>query len=135
MTMVAMQATDHVGYTVEDLAGAIAEFERLGFTVLAQAELAPFGIELALMRSGEEKVELLRLLDAEADRARRGSARLRLDHVAYRVADLDEAMAALREQGAAFVGPDDRPITEPLVFAGTRHVWVRLGELRLQLLH
>lgn len=129
-----LQDTDHVGYVVEDLAAAIADFAGLGFAVLGQAELAPFGLEVALLASGEQKVELLRVTDPEADRRRRGAARIRLDHVAYRVADLDAAMAALGEAGAVFSGPDDRPRDAPIELAGHRHIWASLGEIRFQLL-
>jgi catechol 2,3-dioxygenase-like lactoylglutathione lyase family enzyme len=134
MTAPALTATDHVGYVVADLPGAIAHFEGLGFTLLGQAELAMFGLEVALLHSGEQKVELLRVLDADADRRRRGTAGIRLDHVAYRVADLDAAMAAVRDAGAVFTGPDDRPRDEPIELAGSRHIWATVGEVRLQLL-
>ena len=70
----------------------------------------------------------------EVDARRRGDASIRIDHVAYRVADLDAAVEALIGSGAKLVGPDDSPLEQPLEMAGSRHVWLTLGDQRLQLL-
>jgi catechol 2,3-dioxygenase-like lactoylglutathione lyase family enzyme len=127
-------ATDHVGYVVGDLDGAQRRQEDLGFELLGRVELTPLGVEVAMLASGGQKVELVRLLDPEVDARRRGDAATRLDHVAYRVADLDAATAALVAAGAELVGPDDTPLEQPVELAGTRHVWASLGDQRLQLL-
>ncbi|MFT3874172.1 MAG: VOC family protein [Nocardioides sp.] len=134
MSVPATEATDHVGYVVADLAEAKAAFARLGFVVLVEEDLGAFGLRQAMLQSGTEKIELLRILDPELDRARRGDDRMRLDHVAYQVDDLEAAFLALRAAGATVVDPIDRPIEEPLDFGDSRHLWATLGGLRLQFL-
>lgn len=127
-----LSAIDHVGYAVEDLRPAVAEFESLGFAVFMKAELGELGVEVALMASGGQKVELVRALDAAQRHERAGPRGIELDHVAYRVGDLDATVVVLRRLGAELVGPDDRSLEEPLEAAGARHIWTKLGNLRLQ---
>jgi methylmalonyl-CoA/ethylmalonyl-CoA epimerase len=102
---------DHLGVAVEDLEAAVALHEATYGMALAHREvLAEQGVEAVLLDVGENHVELLRPLgpDTPVGRhlARRGPG---LHHVAYQVADVDAALAALRERGVELI--DEAPRT------------------------
>jgi hypothetical protein len=83
-------------------------------------------------------LELFTFSDPEILAARLAGAERRIDHVAYRVADLDALAATLRGSGARFCGPDRREETvEPLALGGSRHLWTvpeSAGGLAVQLI-
>ena len=92
---------DHVGVAVDDLDAAIALHEGAYGMALAHREVVEEqGVEAVLLDVGENHVELLRPLGPETTVGRfvekRGGG---LHHVAYRVADIDAACAALRDKG------------------------------------
>jgi methylmalonyl-CoA epimerase len=100
---------DHVGVAVADLEAAIALHERTYGLVLAHREVVEAqGVEAVLLDVGESHVELLAPLapDTAVGRflASRGPG---LHHVAYRVADIEAALARLREMGLRLI--DDTP--------------------------
>jgi len=100
---------DHIGVAVADLDAAVALHERTyGMPVVHRETLTGQGVEAVLLDVGENHVELLRPLagDTPVGRflARRGPG---LHHVAYQVADIDAALAWLREQGARLI--DEAP--------------------------
>jgi methylmalonyl-CoA epimerase len=100
---------DHVGVAVADLEAAIALHERTYGLVLAHREVVEAqGVEAVLLDVGESHVELLAPLapDTAVGRflASRGPG---LHHVAYRVADIEAALARLREQGLRLI--DETP--------------------------
>jgi methylmalonyl-CoA/ethylmalonyl-CoA epimerase len=100
---------DHVGVAVEDLDDAIALHERSYGLSLEHREIVDDqGVEAVLLDVGDGHVELLRPLapDTAVGRflASRGPG---LHHVAYRVDDIDAALATLRERGLQLI--DETP--------------------------
>jgi methylmalonyl-CoA epimerase len=96
---------DHVGVAVADLAAAVALHERTyGMPVVHRETIAEQGVEAVLLDVGDSHVELLRPLSADTPvgrfLARRGPG---LHHVAYRVADVDAALARLRDAGVRLI--------------------------------
>ncbi|HSD78406.1 MAG TPA: methylmalonyl-CoA epimerase [Solirubrobacteraceae bacterium] len=100
---------DHLGVAVEDLDAAIALHESTYGMALAHREVVEEqGVEAVLLDVGENHVELLRPLspDTPVGRflAKRGPG---LHHVAYQVADIEAALAALKARGVALI--DETP--------------------------
>jgi len=100
---------DHVGVAVEDLDAAIALHEQTYGLALAHREVVEEqGVEAVLLDAGESHVELLRPLQPDTAVGRflasRGPG---LHHVAYRVADIDAALDALRDRGLQLI--DETP--------------------------
>ncbi|HEX5955327.1 MAG TPA: methylmalonyl-CoA epimerase [Solirubrobacterales bacterium] len=101
---------DHVGVAVEDLDSALALYEgTFGMPVGHRETVSDQGVEAVLLDVGDGHVELLRPLgeDTAVGRflARRGPG---LHHVAYRVDDIDAALAQLREQGVELIDSEPR---------------------------
>lgn len=101
---------DHVGVAVEDLDSALALYEgTFGMQVAHRETVSDQGVEAVLLDVGDGHVELLRPLgeDTAVGRflARRGPG---LHHVAYRVDDIDAALAQLREQGVELIDSEPR---------------------------
>jgi methylmalonyl-CoA epimerase len=102
---------DHVGIAVADLDAAIALHERqYGMALVHRETVTAQGVEAVLLDVGESHVELLAPLgdDTPVGRflARRGPG---LHHVAYRVDDIEAALAALTAQGIRLI--DEAPRT------------------------
>jgi methylmalonyl-CoA epimerase len=102
---------DHLGVAVEDLDAALVLHEATYGMALAHREvIEEQGVEAVLLDVGENHVELLRPLgpDTPVGRhlARRGPG---LHHVAYQVADVEAALAALRDRGVELI--DQAPRT------------------------
>ena len=101
---------DHVGVAVEDLDSALALYEgTFGMPVAHRETVSDQGVEAVLLDVGDGHVELLRPLgeDTAVGRflARRGPG---LHHVAYRVDDIDAALAQLREHGVELIDSEPR---------------------------
>jgi methylmalonyl-CoA epimerase len=100
---------DHVGVAVDDLDAAIALHEQAYGLALAHREVVESqGVEAVLLDVGESHVELLRPLQPDTGVGRflasRGPG---LHHVAYRVDDIEAALAALRDRGLQLI--DETP--------------------------
>ena len=100
---------DHVGVAVEDLDGAIALYETTyGMEVVHREVVEEQGVEAVLLDVGENHVELLSPLGEDTPvgkfLAKRGPG---LHHVAYQVADIDAALASLRDSGVRMI--DEQP--------------------------
>jgi methylmalonyl-CoA/ethylmalonyl-CoA epimerase len=96
---------DHIGVAVADLDAALALHEQTyGMPAVHREVVAEQGVEAVLLDVGENHVELLLPLsdDTPVGRflARRGPG---LHHVAYQVADIDAALARLRERGVRLI--------------------------------
>ena len=96
---------DHVGVAVGDLNAAIALYEGTFEMPLVHRETVDEqGVEAALLDVGDSHVELLRATGPDTPVgkfvASRGDG---LHHVAYRVGDIDAALADLREQGVRLI--------------------------------
>ena len=104
-------AIDHIGVAVADLDAALALHGGVyGMPVAHRETVTEQGVEAVLLDVGDGHVELLRPLhdDTPVGRFldRRGPG---LHHVAYRVADIERALAALRTAGVRLV--DEAPRT------------------------
>jgi methylmalonyl-CoA/ethylmalonyl-CoA epimerase len=100
---------DHVGVAVDDLDAAIALHEQAFGLALAHREVVEEqGVEAVLLDVGAGHVELLAPLQPDTAVGRflasRGPG---LHHVAYRVGDIEAALATLRERGLRLI--DETP--------------------------
>jgi methylmalonyl-CoA epimerase len=100
---------DHVGVAVDDLDAAIALHEDAYGMALAHREVVEEqGVEAVLLDVGSSHVELLRPLQPDTAVGRflasRGPG---LHHVAYRVDDIEAALADLRDRGLRLI--DETP--------------------------
>ena len=101
---------DHVGVAVEDLDSALALYQgTFGMPVAHRETVSDQGVEAVLLDVGDCHVELLRPLGEDTPvgkfLARRGPG---LHHVAYRVDDIDTALARFREQGVELIDREPR---------------------------
>jgi methylmalonyl-CoA/ethylmalonyl-CoA epimerase len=105
---VAVQAINHVGLAVEDLDDAVARYERLfGAEVERRAEGE--GLVGAMLRVGDDRVELLTSADAETPigkfLTRRGPG---MHHIAYSVGDIRGELRALAANGVELIDAEPR---------------------------
>jgi methylmalonyl-CoA/ethylmalonyl-CoA epimerase len=102
---------DHVGVAVEDLDAAVSVYEgALGMPLSHRETVDDQGVEAVLLDAGPCHVELLAPLGPETPVGRFLAKRGRgLHHVAYRVSDIDAALARLKEEGVALI--DEAPRT------------------------
>jgi methylmalonyl-CoA/ethylmalonyl-CoA epimerase len=100
---------DHVAIVVADLAGAVALYtQTLGFEQIYRETVADQGVEAVGLRAGESVIELIHPLDPNSSIARyRGDAPMKLHHTAYRVENLETALASLKAKGIRLI--DQRP--------------------------
>lgn len=102
---------DHIGVAVQDLDAGIALYEgTFGMPLVHRETVAEQGVEAALLDVGEGHVELLRPLGEDTPVGkfleRKGPG---LHHVAYQVADVADALAALKAAGMRLI--DEAPRT------------------------
>jgi methylmalonyl-CoA/ethylmalonyl-CoA epimerase len=100
---------DHVGVAVEDMDEAISLYrDRLGMPLLHRETVEQFGVEAALLGSGDSHVELLKPALSDSPVAefleRRGPG---MHHLAYRTDDIDSALDSVRAAGLELI--DERP--------------------------
>jgi methylmalonyl-CoA/ethylmalonyl-CoA epimerase len=104
-----LSTIDHVGVAVEDIDAALALYrDALGMPLVHRETVAEQGVDAALLDVGDGHVELLQPLSPETPvgkfLARKGPG---LHHVAYRVADVEGALASLAAAGLRLI--DERP--------------------------
>jgi catechol 2,3-dioxygenase-like lactoylglutathione lyase family enzyme len=116
---------DHVGYLVRDLDAALAQAQEAFALPLARTlDLPQFAITGAFFGEGSGTLEIFTIANEQLLGPRLGADQRRIDHVAFRVADLDSLAATLRAAGARFSGPDRvGELSEPLELGGARHLW------------
>ena len=100
---------DHVGVAVDDLDAALALHEEtFGMALVHREVVEEQGVEAVLLDVGRSHVELLRPLQPDTAVGRflasRGAG---LHHVAYRVDDIEAALADLRDRGLRLI--DETP--------------------------
>ena len=100
----------HLGVAVEDLDQAVTTYERIFGARLEHREtVLDQGVEAALLRVGDGRVELLASLGEETPVGRfltkRGPG---MHHVAYEVADVRAAIGELADQGVELVDEEPR---------------------------
>jgi methylmalonyl-CoA/ethylmalonyl-CoA epimerase len=101
---------DHVGVAVEDIDSALALYEGTFEMPVAHREtVEEQGVEAVLLDVGACHVELLRPLGPETPVGkfleRKGPG---LHHVAYRVGDIDAALAQLKQDGVELIDAEPR---------------------------
>jgi methylmalonyl-CoA/ethylmalonyl-CoA epimerase len=104
-----LEALDHTGIAVVDLDVSIAFYrDVLGMPFVHRETIVEQGVEAALLDVGDSHVELIAPLGPDSGVARfleqRGPG---LHHVAYRVDDIDAALASLSAAGVRLI--DERP--------------------------
>jgi methylmalonyl-CoA/ethylmalonyl-CoA epimerase len=105
-----LDRVDHIGVATDDLDSAIALYQgTMGMPVVLRETVESQGVEVALLDVGDGHVELLRPLDPETPvgkyLAKRGPG---LHHVAYSVADIDEALGQLKDAGIELIDSEPR---------------------------
>ena len=100
----------HLGVAVEDLDQAVTTYERIFGARLEHREtVLDQGVEAALLRVGDGRVELLASLGEETPvgkfLTKRGPG---MHHVAYEVADVRAAIGELADQGVELVDEEPR---------------------------
>ena len=106
-----LREVDHVGIAVEDLEAAIEEYRRaFGIEPAHRERVEHQGVDEVLFRVGTSFIQLLGSLgpDTPVGRflARRGEG---IHHIAYRVDDVEAALAALRDAGVRLIDERGRP--------------------------
>ena len=108
---------DHLGIAVPKLEDAVAFYRTLGLEVTHWETVAPEGVHVAMLPTGESRIELLQAAGDDSPiskfLAKRGPG---LHHVALKVPDLAAAVERLRASGA-------RLLNEPRPGAGG-HLYV-----------
>lgn len=105
------EAIDHIGIAVSDLDQAVAFYrDNLDMAETYRETVSDLGVEAVLLEVGDSHVELLCPLSDDNGVARflekRGEG---LHHVAYRTADIDEALEKARATGLRLI--DEQPRT------------------------
>ena len=106
-----LKRVDHLGIAVHDLTTAMATYSAtLGLRDWETIDLPERSMRVAIGRLGDMLIELIAPTSSEAAfnkfLAERGEG---LHHVAYEVANIDEALQALAEQGVRLVDSVARP--------------------------
>jgi methylmalonyl-CoA/ethylmalonyl-CoA epimerase len=104
-----LSTIDHVGIAVHDIDEALAIYrDVLGMPLVHREIVAEQGVDAALLDVGDGHIELLAALGPDTAigkfLAKRGPG---LHHVAYRVSDIEQTLAALSEAGTRLI--DERP--------------------------
>jgi catechol 2,3-dioxygenase-like lactoylglutathione lyase family enzyme len=106
-TNLQINALQHIGIPVTDVANSQLFYERLGF---ASVMKAGFGTEeqrgiCVMMKRGNMVIELYQLPDAELA-AIRARANGHIDHVAFDVSDIDATYGIIKEAGFNIIEPE-----------------------------
>lgn len=104
-----LERIDHIGIAVRNLEAALTVYrDCLGLTMTGVEEVAEQKVKVAFLPVGESKVELLQSTDPEGPVAKfiesRGEG---VQHIAFRVSNLEEKLAALKAQGVRLI--DEKP--------------------------
>ena len=106
-----LREVDHVGIAVEDLEASVEEYRRaFGVEPAHRERVEHQGVDEVLFRVGTSFIQLLGSLgpDTPVGRflARRGEG---IHHIAYRVDDVNAALASLRDAGVRLIDEHGRP--------------------------
>jgi methylmalonyl-CoA epimerase len=104
-----LNVIDHVGVAVESIDSALAVYrDTLGLPLVHRETVSEQGVDAALLDIGDGHVELLQPLGPETAvgkfLAKRGAG---LHHVAYRVADVEDTLKKLADEGLRLI--DEHP--------------------------
>jgi len=106
-------ALDHVGIVVDDIGEAERLMTALGLRAAGGSD--PPGLRTAFFELEGPRIELIEFFEEGPRAERLGDARARIDHIAFTVPDLDEAVDALAEVGVE--------TTSPQTSSGRRTCW------------
>jgi methylmalonyl-CoA epimerase len=100
----------HLGHAVGDLEEAVRFYEvNLGAVAGEPEEVPHQGVRVVMLRVGDSRVELLRPTGPDSPVGRflekRGEG---LHHVAFRVRDIEKALAELKERGVELIDEEPR---------------------------
>ncbi|HOX31673.1 MAG TPA: methylmalonyl-CoA epimerase [Spirochaetales bacterium] len=100
---------DHVGIAVEDLEASLAVYEGiLGMKLHGTEEVAEQKVKTAFLPLGDTEVELLSTTDPEGPIGKFIAAKGQgVQHLAFRVEDIDAALAELKAKGVRLI--DEKP--------------------------
>ena len=100
---------DHIGIAVEKIDEALPFWEgMLGLPLHGTEEVKEQKVRTAFLPVGDSEVELLESLDAEGPIAKFIAAKGQgIQHIAFRVDDIDAALAELKEKGLRLI--DETP--------------------------
>jgi len=109
--MIELTDVDHVGIACANLDGSVGDYRRvLGLEPSHRERVVDQGVEEVLFPVGTSYVQLLGALGPDTPVGRFLAARgPGLHHVAYRVRDIEAALAALREDGVRLIDAVPRP--------------------------
>jgi methylmalonyl-CoA/ethylmalonyl-CoA epimerase len=107
---------EHIAIAVENLTESIRYYEDvLGLTCYAIEEVTDQQVRTAFFKVGETKIELLESTHPEGPVgkyiAKKGPG---LHHLAFRVADVNEALHTVAQKGVALIDQVSRPGAEQL---------------------
>jgi len=115
-----IEKIDHLGIAVRDLKAAMAVYAGLGLPLDGAEEVPTEQVRTAFFAAGESHIELLESTSPEGPIARhidkRGEG---IHHVALRVDDIEQAMAAAKAQGLQLLSEAPRPGAH-----GTKQVFI-----------
>src|SRR5262245_19869390 len=102
-----LQQIDHIGIAVENLDETVAFYREVMGLEVSSTEVFN-GLKIAFLRIGDSELELLEDLTPDGviacHVAKRGEG---IQHVAYRVDNIDQALQEMRAKGIALI--DERP--------------------------
>ena len=109
--MIALTDIDHVGIAVEDLEASIHTYERLlGVAPVHRERVEDQGVDEVLFAVGSSYIQLLGALAPDTPVGRSLASRgPGVHHIAYRVDDIEAALAHLRDAGARLIDETPRP--------------------------
>ena len=104
-----MQKVEHIGIAVKDLATSVPLFEKMLNSLCYKTEsVESEQVNTAFFKSGSTKIELLESSDPDGVIAKFISKKGEgLHHIAFEVADIEQEMERLRNEG--FVLLNDKP--------------------------
>ena len=104
-----MHKINHIGIAVPSIDTTLPFYrDQLGMTCLGIEEVAEQKVKVAMLEIGESKIELLEPTSPESPVAKfLEKSGQGIHHIAYEVADLEAAIAALLADGARMI--DEKP--------------------------
>jgi methylmalonyl-CoA/ethylmalonyl-CoA epimerase len=104
-----LQQIDHIGIAVRDLDEAIAFYRDVMGLEVSSTEIFN-GMKIAFLRIADSELELLEDMTPDGAIARHIAKRGEgLQHVAYRVSNIEEALTEMRAKGITLIDAQPRP--------------------------
>ena len=104
-----LRQIDHIGIAVNNLDETVAFYRQVMGLEVSSTEVFQ-GMKIAFLRIGDSELELLEDLTPDGAIARHVAKRGEgLQHVAYRVDNIEQALAAMRAKGLRLIDEQPRP--------------------------